>query len=53
MLMFRYFLILFRVIIFVFGYMPSYRVGGLESLELESWTLRDIPSVNVDRQPRL
>jgi len=25
----------------------------LESLELESWTLRDIPSVNVDRQPRL
>jgi len=25
----------------------------LESLELESWKLRDIPSVNVDRQPRL
>src|SRR5699024_12791435 len=28
MLMFRYFLIFFRIIIFVFGYMPSYRVGG-------------------------
>src|SRR5699024_11890228 len=32
MLMYRYFLILFRVIVFVFGNMPSYRVGGFNQI---------------------